>query len=125
MKIKAFLIDVIGGNSRVVEIENKLEDYYRELHCELIDIQSRKVGKKVFDIICDDEGLMKEDNKISAIDNLGAPMFVGNLLVVNCKDGVETGLEDDEIEYVRDRVQKLCTRNFPEGYEMLTQVEYC
>lgn len=125
MKIKAYLIDVAGGNSRVVEIENKLQDYYRELHCDLVDIQARKIGGKVFDIICDDEGLLKEDNKISAIDNLGAPMLVGNLLVVKCKDGAEIGLDESDVEHVRECIQKLCTRNFPEGYEMLTQVEYC
>ena len=75
MKIKAYLIDVINETHKAVEIENKLADYYRELQCTVIDIQERKIGKKVFDIICDDEGLFKEPAKISAIDNLGTLQF--------------------------------------------------
>ena len=48
MKIKAYLIDVINETHKAVEIENKLADYYRELQCTVIDIQERKIGKKVF-----------------------------------------------------------------------------
>lgn len=125
MKIKAYLIDVINETHHVVEIENKLEDYYRELHCDLIDIQCRKIGEKFFDVICDDEGLFKEPAKISAVDNLGSPMFVGNLLIVNSKGGETTTLTDLDVEYVAERVEKLCTQNFIKGYPMLTQVEYC
>ena len=151
MKIKAYLIDVINETHKAVEIENKLADYYRELQCTVIDIQERKIGKKVFDIICDDEGLFKEPAdiqerkigkkvfdiicddeglfkepaKISAIDNLGSPMFVGNLLVVKNKDGETTTLSDEDVYYVSEHVEKLCTKLFPKGYPMLTQVEYC
>lgn len=125
MKIKAYLIDVINETHHVVEIENKLEDYYRELHCDLIDIQCRKIGKKCFDVICDDEGLFKEPAKISAVDNLGSPMFVGNLLIVNSKNGETTTLTDSDVDYVAEHVEKLCTKNFINGYPMLTQVEYC
>ncbi|MBR2470200.1 MAG: hypothetical protein IKB43_08645 [Fibrobacter sp.] len=125
MKIKAYLIDVINETHKAVEIENKLADYYRELQCTVIDIQERKIGKKVFDIICDDEGLFKQPAKISAIDNLGSPMFVGNLLVVKNKDGETTTLSDEDVYYVSEHVEKLCTKLFPNGYPMLTQVEYC
>ena len=125
MKIKAYLIDVINETHKAVEIENKLADYYRELQCTVIDIQERKIGKKVFDIICDDEGLFKQPAKISAIDNLGSPMFVGNLLVVKNKDGETTTLSDEDVYYVSEHVEKLCTKLFPKGYPMLTQVEYC
>lgn len=125
MKIKAYLIDVINETHKAVEIENKLADYYCELQCTVIDIQERKIGKKVFDIICDDEGLFKQPAKISAIDNLGSPMFVGNLLVVKNKDGETTTLSDEDVYYVSEHVEKLCTKLFPKGYPMLTQVEYC
>ena len=125
MKITAYLIDGINKSHKAVEIENKLADYYRELQCTVIDIQERKIGKKVFDIICDDEGLFKQPAKISAIDNLGSPMFVGNLLVVKNKDGETTTLSDEDVYYVSEHVEKLCTKLFPKGYPMLTQVEYC
>ena len=125
MKIKAYLIDVVNETHKAVEIENKLADYYRELQCTVIDIQERKIGKKVFDIICDDEGLFKQPAKISAIDNLGSPMFVGNLLVVKNKDGETTTLSDEDVYYVSEHVEKLCTKLFPKGYPVLTQVEYC
>ena len=100
MKIKAYLIDVIN-------------ETHKALQCTVIDIQERKIGKKVFDIICDDEGLFKQPAKISAIDNLGSPMFVGNLLVVKNKDGETTTLSDEDVYYVSEHVEKLCTKLFP------------
>jgi len=125
MKIKAYLVDVLNEKHGVVEIENKLEDYYREIQCRIIDIQRRKIGNKEFDFICDDEGLFQENAKISAIDNQGTPMFVGNLLIVNSCDGETTTLTDEDVAHVAEHVQKLCTRKYAEGYPMITQVEYC
>lgn len=125
MKIKGVLIDVFKEEVREIEVEKNLDSYYKILGCDCIDIVNRQIGDKSFDIICDDEGVFKEPQKISAINNLGEPMLVGNLFVVKF-DGVddETSLSDDEIKYVIDHCQKIFTRNFPDGYKALTQVEY-
>ena len=127
--IKGVLIDIENDKADVVEFEGKLQKYYEMLHCDCIDIVSRKIGhgrsRKRFDIVCDDEGLFNQDAKISAIDNLGRTMLVGSLLVVNRnEDGETASLTDEECEFVLDKVQKMCTRRHPEGYLMLTQCEY-
>ena len=119
------LLDIKNNKTQVVEAEG-LEQYYELLDCSLIDIVQRRIGRKRFEIICDDEGTFKEDYKISAINNLGQPMLVGSLLICGRADmeGELTSLTDDEITYIKERIQKMCTKTHPEGYLMLTQCEY-
>ena len=61
--IKGVLLDIENDEAKVVEFEPTLENYYKMLHCDLIDIVSRTIGynrsHKVFDIVCDDEGTFK------------------------------------------------------------------
>lgn len=122
-KMKAVLIDVRHDTASVIEIEKSLEAYYDAIGCDIIDIVNRRIGRKRFLIICDDEGLYNGP-KISAIDNLGQCMLVGNLIV--CNDGGEdvAGLSDKDAKYVMERVVRLATTYYPEGYPILTQVEY-
>ena len=125
-KITGILIDVENEKVKCIEIENTLEAYYEVLNCDTIDIVSRKIGRKRFEIVCDDEGAFKETQKISAIDNLGRPQLVGNLFIVSghtC-NGNLIGLTKSEEAYVMARIQKMYTRQFMNGYQMLTQCEY-
>ena len=118
--ITGYLIDVMNGTAGPVTIEKSIDAYYEVLDCSCIDIKSRFV-----DIICDDEGIMKADARISAIDSKGDPMLVGNLFVVKF-DGVEdeTSLTEDDIEYVKRNIDRFATMLHPEPYPMLTWVEY-
>lgn len=126
--VKAVLIDVDTEEAKTVEFEHSIQNIYDLLHCDCIDIVSRAIGhghsSKRFDIICDDEGTFKMNAKISAIDNLGRPMLVGNLLVTNHDaEGNTVSLTDDECEFVLAYVEKLGTKKYPDGYMMLTQCE--
>ena len=126
--VKAVLIDVENGSARKVEFEYSLGNIYGLLNCDYINIVSRAIGygrsSKRFDIICDDEGMFKISPKISAIDNLGRPMLVGNLLVTNHDaEGNTVSLSDEECEFVLAHVEKLGTRKYTDGYMMLTQCE--
>lgn len=101
-----------------------LASYYKTLDCDCIDIVSRKIGGKYFDVICDDEGLYNQP-KISAIDDMGAPMLVGNLFIVNYDgNGDNKSLTDEDIDHIKKYIQVMSTRQYLEGYPMLTQVEY-
>ena len=123
--IKTILIDVKNSKFDVLNIENTLDEFYRLIDCSCIDIVRRKIGRKWFDIICDDEGLFAESPKISAINNWGRPMLVGNLLITKTGEEGETiGLNSNEISYIKKRIIPMSTRKHPEGYPMLTQVEY-
>lgn len=124
--MQTLLLNVFDENVRVMEINDELDEYYKLLNCSMIDIVSRKIGGKWFDIVCDDEGLLKDDPKISAINDMGEPMLVGNLIFLhNDGYGEMVGLDDADIKHLKDHIEVMCTVNHPFGYPMLTQCEYC
>lgn len=127
--LRGVLVDVEKETASVVEIPDELEEFYKILKCDCIDITVRAIGgkcRKKFDIVCDDEGLLKEPQKISAIDNMGNPQLVGNLFIVGGADeeGNLTSLSEYDESYLMSKIQKIGTRKFPSGYPMLTQCEF-
>ena len=122
---KALFLDTINKSTRVVDV-NTLEDYYKLIGCRCIDIVTRKIGRKVYDIICDDEGALTDDPLISAIDDIGRVMLVGNLIVCGLADdeGELTDLNPADIRYIKKRVQTLDTRKHADLL-MLTSCNYC
>ncbi len=128
-RITAVLVDTEKSVYGVVNIPNELEAFYKLLDCECIDITVRKIGvhcQKTFEIICDDEGLFKEQLKISAINNLGEAQLVGSLLIVGPADveGNLTGLSSADANYVLSKIQLLATKKFKDPYPILTQCEF-
>lgn len=124
--LRGVLVDVENEKISVVEIPDELDEFYKILNCSCIDIVNRKIGRKRFEIVCDDEGLFKDTPKISAIDNLGTVQLVGNLFIVGSEviDGNLTSIPADDESYVLSKIQRMGTRKFPAGYPMLTQCEY-
>lgn len=124
--IKAFLVDVNNKSARAVEIEPSLDKYYELLECDCIDIAERSVGGKIFDIIVDDEGLMRDTQVISAIDSRCKPMLVGNLLFVHHdREGNTTGLSDSDCEHLLASVHHIRTISDPDGHPCVCNVDYC
>lgn len=110
-----------------LNIKDDLQNYYNLIECNSIDIVRRKIGKRRFNIVCDDEGMLTEEPKISAISNLGEVRLVGNLVICSdlvTEDGDLVGLSDEEAEYIIQRIEYLYTRQYPQGYYILTQCEY-
>lgn len=127
-QITGLLIDVHNNAVSVETIDDHLHSYYELLKTDLIDIQTRAIGyhkKKPYAIVCDDEGLLKFEPKISAIDSVGRVMFVGNLFIVrNGEDGELASLEKKDVDYLSRFIQMQGTARFPDPYPMLHQVEY-
>ena len=73
--MRGYLIDVIEGKTHSVDVFD-LEDYQKFIHCQTIDIVSRTIGDREYEIICDDEGLSKRPALVSAVNNDGQPMLV-------------------------------------------------
>lgn len=99
--ITGYFVDPEHGIAEPRTIERSLRGYYDLLRCDLIDIAPRAFGARRFDIICDDEGLLKEKPLVSAYHRDGTPMLVGPLFV--CKsDGHdnEDSLSPEELDYV-------------------------
>ena len=123
--MKFLLLDVKNEKVEAIDIEPTLDEYYRVLDCDIIDIPTRYIGGRKFDIICDDEALLKDDTKISAINRNGGAMLGGNLLFCHHdNEGNTVGLEDEEIEFLKDKIHVLSTRLFSDGYPMLTRCEF-
>ena len=86
--MKAMIIKADGSLPKVKDIKKDLNSYYREIGCDVIDIVSRRIGGQDFDIICDDEGLLKSDPVVTAITPDGQAALVGTLIIVRF-DGEE------------------------------------
>ena len=108
------------------QITNLVDEVETEIFSlEEKEIESRVIGEKRYDIMCDDEGLLKDAPKISAINDMGQPMFVGNLMFFKVDEAGElVGLSDEDVEYIMTYIQPMSTLQYPDSYPMLTQCEY-
>lgn len=100
--IKGILVDVSKRSISVLEIEDTLEQYYKILNCNCIDIVPRRIGSILCRVICDDEGRLKENQIVSAINVDVNIEFVGNIFIVGYDviGGELTSLEDEFIDYI-------------------------
>ena len=109
--MRMLLIDVADPKVKIVDAST-LEEYYRLLNCDTIDITIRKIAGEYFDIICDDEGLLKECPILSAIyEKSRKPALVGNLLITggSC-DGELLPITKEQYQKVRNKIA-YCVNN--------------
>lgn len=123
--MKTILLNVNENKIEHLDVEDKLEEFYKLIKCRTIDIVKRKIGGRYFDVVCDDEGLFADEVKISAINDIGVPLLVGNLLFFNHdSEGNLLPLSDEDCGHIKKYIKTRCTNKYPEGYLMLTQCEY-
>ena len=109
----------------VTEVEvNGLEDYYREMEIDCIDIVTRKIGGKRYDVICDDEALLKENPIPTMFDVEGMPMLCGNLIIAGLADeeGNMTDLTDEDMVRITGNLAVVTVKN--KEYACLINVKY-
>jgi len=124
-KLKGVLIDVENECVMPKEIEDSLDNFYEILNCNIIDITTRDINGKRYEIVLDDEGLLVEQPRISAINSYNEPMLVGNLFI--CKEGYGGELESlttDDINHILECVEPVATWRHPKPYLMLTKCDY-
>lgn len=103
--LKSLLLDVQNGEVRAIEIEDSLDAFYDALDCTCIDIVDRCVDGRWFEIMCDDEGLLKSNWTLSAIDKDGQPMLVGNLMFFHSNDeGDLASITEDDEAFLREHI---------------------
>ena len=88
-KIKGVLISINDKGTNevsVVEVQDDLQTYYDILNCDCIDITERSINGNYYDIVCDDEGLLKSDFQVTAMNYAGDTMLVGNLFICSHKN---------------------------------------
>lgn len=104
--MRMFLIDVNKGTAEPVDVEPKLQEYYKLLDCDTIDITERAINGVMYDIIVDDEGLFKNPAIPSAFNESNKkPALVGNLLIcLHDSNGDEVGLEEKDVENIKTKL---------------------
>lgn len=80
------LFNVLSGELIPLEIEDKLEVFYEHIKCTAIDIVYRSFEGRILNVVCDDEGLLKNDPMVSAITPKGEVVLVGNLIITGATD---------------------------------------
>ena len=124
-KITGVLVDVNAGTVKETTIEANLNSYYKILDCTCIDIVVRRLGPYQFDIICDDEGLFRENARVSAIDPMGQPMLVGNLFFCHHDEkGNMTSLHPEEITFILSRAIFLHSRKSDKKWLAIHRLNY-
>ena len=92
---------------KVVEIEDSLDTFYKLIGCELIEIPMIKIGNRIYHLICDESGLLKENPITSVVNTTYQQLIVGNILLVSgdiTDDGNLIGLNDEDIKIIYQNV---------------------
>lgn len=117
------LVDVCNGTIEKKTLDGTLQGFYKALHCDCIDITTRSIAGRVFDFVCDDEGLLKPGAKISAIDSKRDPMLVGNLFICSSDgEGNSVSIDDEAIAHIKENVLG-CILDL-DFYSVISNVEY-
>ena len=124
--MKMLLLDVVNKDVRMVEA-NTLDEYYRLIGCDYVDIIHRRIGDVEVEIVLDDEGLLVEDPKPSGISVDGSIMLWGNLLIASGRvtdDGELTELTEEEVDEIMDNVATISTSVYKEPYPAFVEMDY-
>ena len=124
--MKMLLLDVEKRDVKMVEA-NTLHDYYNLIGCNYVDIIHRRIGDVEVEIVLDDEGLLVENPKPSAINVDGTPILFGNLLIAGGRvtdDGELTELTEYEVDEIMDNVATITTSIYTEPYPAFVEVDY-
>ncbi len=102
MFAKAYVIDVWNGEAKVVEKDWNLDAYYETIHCDCIDIAVRSIDGHPFNVVLDDEGLLKGGTRFGAYDITRGPALAGTLVFfgVNPYSMDLTGITEAEVALI-------------------------
>lgn len=103
-----FLVDPVNCVAQPVQIKDDLHAFYDLLDCRCIDIITRSIGGFPYDIVCDDEGLFKDNPFVSACLLDGRSHLVGALFVCGLADddGDLTSLSPPQLSLIQNHVMQ-------------------
>ena len=79
--IDVYIIDAKTMDYKKARIENNLPTLYEIINTDSIQVIARKINGKMTQIICDEEGKLKQHQYISAISKENNETLVGNLII--------------------------------------------
>lgn len=105
--------------------------FYTLLDCDMVEMPERYIGNKLYNLVCDEEGLLK-GNPVFATKNLGVSdtgkniliideMIAGKVFITNFNDNGELeSLSPSEITSITNFYETLKKHNYP---YLITQVD--
>ena len=114
--VRALILDVKKNEVRDEVIEKDFDNYYKIIGTDMVELPKYRVGGRVFEFVCDEEGLLKADPITSGFGKNGNGMLVGNLIITGPNS---RNLTDETIAHLRKYVV-----NTTAGWR-LTGIEYC
>jgi len=113
--MNAFLIDATDQVTKIVDIDFDDSDKIREiLGFKCLEYVRRKVEHIEYLFICDENGLLKENQIASAVNDRNEVMFVGNLLITREETvGSFVPLTSGDISIIRRNLVKIDTKLMP------------
>jgi len=106
--MRAYYLNSKTDEHGPIEVEPSLNEYHRLIGCDCITVVTREVSGHPFDIVLDDDGLLKP-NRTSAF-SVEADVFgtqeklVGNLPIFGSEEEDFRSLSDDEVLTIQRRM---------------------
>ena len=80
-KIDCYIINAKDMVYTKTKIDDNLETFYNIINTDSIEIISRRINGKMTQIICDEEGKLKQHQYISGMSEENNEILVGNLII--------------------------------------------
>lgn len=125
--MKAIYLNVLEKElPQIIDIKDNLNTYYKLLKCNTIDIVTRTIEGHSFSVVCDDEGLLKENPIISAVSQNSKVQFVGNLIFCGIPndEGEMLSLTNEECKTILHNVCMLINEITKEKHFVISNVEF-
>lgn len=84
--MKAIFINSKEEQVKEIEIEDKLEEYYKHIGCDLIETVYTTINGKPVVIICDEEAALKDEICKKGFILLDGRFITGNAIIVGSKE---------------------------------------
>lgn len=114
--VRALILDIKKNEVRDEVIEKDFDNYYKIIGTDMVELPKYRVGGKVFEFVCDEEGLMKDNPIVSGFDEHGKALLVGTLIITGPNS---RNLTDELVQHLRKFIV-----NTTAGWR-LTGIEYC
>lgn len=91
---------------RNIDDTDKLNEYYRYLDCHCIDMVTINVDGYAYDVVCDDEALLRQP-LVPSLYISEEQVFFGNLAFVKIdEDGASVGLDREDMIRLLDFIER-------------------
>lgn len=96
----------LESHIRTIDDADKLNEYYRYLHCHCIDMVTIDVDGYAYDVVCDDEALLRQP-LVPSLYISDEQVFFGNLAFVKIdEEGAEVSLDREDMIRILDFIER-------------------